>query len=168
MRTQRFARWLFARLHEYADNTTPDVAIGGFDNPYMLRWFLIRRNRFFNIYLHNVLRDDDDRALHDHPWWSLSLCLRGPLGEIYDKRGEERDRTHYQGDWVLRSAKFSHRLYLPKGRLHSDAWTIFITGPRLREWGFHCDPPVGWRHWKEFTSYNQTGDGHKIGKGCDP
>lgn len=43
----------------------PHFVIGNADNPYMLRWFILPRNRLFNIYLHKFLRDDDDRALHD-------------------------------------------------------------------------------------------------------
>ena len=26
------------------------------------------RNKIFNIYLHQIIRSDDDRALHDHPY----------------------------------------------------------------------------------------------------
>jgi hypothetical protein len=40
----------------------PDQVIGGRERPYMLRWYLIPRNRFCNIYLHHFLRSDDDRA----------------------------------------------------------------------------------------------------------
>jgi hypothetical protein len=46
----------------------PDFIIGGADNPYLLRWWIIPRNRWCNVYLHKILRDDDPRALHDHPW----------------------------------------------------------------------------------------------------
>ncbi len=40
----------------------PDFIIGGPENPYLLRWYLIPQNRFFNVYLHKILRSDDDRA----------------------------------------------------------------------------------------------------------
>src|SRR3546814_8204117 len=40
----------------------PDITIGGEDNPYLRRWYIIPRNRWFNVYLHEFLRDDDDRA----------------------------------------------------------------------------------------------------------
>lgn len=61
----------------FGDQRPPDLIIEP-ENPYMLRWHLIPRNRFFNIYLHKFLRSDDDRALHDHPWsWNLSLILKG-------------------------------------------------------------------------------------------
>lgn len=141
-----------------------DVVIGG-DNPYLNRWFFIPRNRFFNIYLHQFCRDDDDRALHDHPWPSLSLCLGGPLGEVYRRRdGTEVERWFAFGDIVYRSSRFAHRLLCPR----PGAMTLFVTGPRLRAWGFHCDPPVGWRHWKEFTAPSAGYKSGAIGKGCNP
>jgi len=36
-----------------------------------------------------------------------------------------------------------------------------MTGPRVREWGFHC--PNGWRHWKDFVSQENKGE---QGVGC--
>lgn len=141
----RLTRWMAQRLLEnlmdrvvYA--RVADVAIGGREAPYMLRWHIIKRNRVFNVYLHNVLRDDDDRALHDHPWPSLSICLDGHLAEYYLTGDVQRFRDFHPGDIVWRGARFAHRLYLP-GEI-KDAWTLFITGPRIRTWGFYC--PQGW------------------------
>lgn len=127
--------------------------IGGKEDPYLVRWYIIPRNPLFNIYLHKIIRDDDDRALHDHPWWSLSLRLRGDLIEV-DGNGQ-----HFVGRVRLRSATYAHRLCIPKFQKGA-SWTLFFTGPRLREWGFHC--PSGWQHWSEFTDVT----GAKIGKGC--
>jgi hypothetical protein len=59
----------------------PDFIIGGQANPYLLRWWIIPRNRFFNIYLHRFLRSDDDRALHDHSWCNVSILLDGAYYE---------------------------------------------------------------------------------------
>ena len=56
---------------------TPHFIVGGVKQPYLKRWYIIPRNTFFNIYLHQFLRDDDDRALHDHPSDNLSIILRG-------------------------------------------------------------------------------------------
>ena len=99
------------------------------------------------------ISNDDDRALHDHPWYSVSFLLRGEMLEHSFKGARFIP-------WlipVFRSAKFAHRLELVKGPV----WTVFITGPRLREWGFYC--PNGWRHWTAFTS----DDGRNIGRGCE-
>lgn len=127
----------------------PDLIIGV---NYLHRWYVIPRNRFFNIYLHKFMSDDDDRALHDHPWWSLSILLKGEIKEHQFNRVRLIPRFLP----VVRSAKFSHRLELVQGPV----WTLFITGPRIRQWGFHC--PKGWIHWSKFT----TPDGKNIGTGC--
>ena len=142
---------------------TPDVMIGGHDNPYMLRWFVIPRNRWLNIYHHMVLRSDDDRALHDHPWWSISIVVNGGMFE--HRTGKDR-RFIPAGKIVLRTATSAHRLELEEGKY---CRTLFITGPRIREWGFYCpkaSPAGGWRHWKDFTSFEENGDSTTVGRGC--
>jgi hypothetical protein len=157
MRSRTLARTIAWLLRDKLA-TKPDFIIGGAEQPYLLRWYLIPRNRWFNIYLHRIVRSDDDRALHDHPWWSVSLCLDGFMFEaLPDNHG----RAVYQGDIVCRSATALHRLILLAGQ---PCTTLFITGPRIREWGFQC--PQGWRHWKIFTGYDETGDSRKVGRGC--
>lgn len=140
-------------------NRPADFIIGGGDRPYLRRWFVIPRNVVFNIYLHQFLRSDDDRALHDHPWWNASILLNGRYVEHTIAAGGINRRVEYRaGDIKLRHARYAHRVELIDGQ----CWSLFITGPRLREWGFHC--PLGWRHWKEFTA---TEDSGQIGKGCE-
>ncbi len=138
----------------------PDFVIGSPDHPYLLRWWIIPRNRWFNIYLHHIRRDDDDRALHDHPWWNVSILLRGAYTEIRQKGYR---KTHRAGSIVLRRATCAHRLELPirNGGIRF-CWSLFITGPTIREWGFHC--PQGWRHWKDFVANDAKG---QVGKGCE-
>jgi hypothetical protein len=72
---------IFKFFKSIADSRKPDFIIGGADEPYMLRWWVIPRNRFFNIYLHHFLRSDEDRALHDHPWLNCSWLLDGRYTE---------------------------------------------------------------------------------------
>ena len=43
----------------------PDFVIGA---DYLRRWWVIPRNDSQNVYLHDIRKSDDDRALHDHPW----------------------------------------------------------------------------------------------------
>lgn len=138
----------------------PDIVIGGHERPYLRRWWLIPRNRFLNVYLHQFLRSDDDRALHDHPWVNCSVLLRGAYVEHTIAAGGVHHRTlRLAGEWCLRGARRAHRIEVLPGQ---PCWTLFITGPRVRQWGFHC-PDAGWIHWKRFTS----ADGNDIGKGCD-
>lgn len=130
----------------------PDFIIG---TNYLSRWWVIPRNRFFNVYLHKITGNDDDRALHDHPWLNCSILLRGSYREI-TPRGSFIRRA---GSIVLRRAKAAHRLEVVNGPV----WTLFITGPAIRVWGFHC--PHGWVPWRDFVDDLDTG---KIGSGCGP
>lgn len=135
----------------------PDKIIG---TNYLSRWHTIPRNRFFNIYLHRFTGSDDDRALHDHPWHSVSILLKGSLFEIFKGRrtqGWYDARVIRRWRPIFRGATFSHRLVLG---MSGPAWTLFITGPVVREWGFWC--PKGWVHWSKMT----TPEGESIG-GCE-
>lgn len=131
----------------------PDFVVHNASGPYLSRWYLIPRNRWLNVYLHRFDGSDEDRALHDHPWASLSVMLKGELVEVTT----QGRRTIKAGAVRLRRANFAHRLE----HLGVTTWTLFITGPRIREWGFHC--PKGWRHWRDFTDARDSG---KIGRGC--
>jgi hypothetical protein len=137
--------------------TPPDFVIGGVENPYLLRWWLIPRNRWFNVYLHKIIRDDDPRALHDHPWWNVSVLLKGGYLEWRKDRPPAWRRA---GSVVFRRATCAHRLTL--GASGTPAWSLFITGPKTREWGFHC--PRGWRHHEEFCALDDKG---RVGRGCE-
>jgi hypothetical protein len=152
-----FAERIIARV----TRREPDFIIGGKDDPYVRRWWVIPRNRLFNVYLHQFVRSDDDRALHDHPWVNCSILLRGCYEEHLPGDGV---RFRKAGDVVFRrSGRMAHRvMLLQMGGGEIPCWTLFITGPRYREWGFHC--PRGWVHWKLFTAPDDTGT---IGKGCD-
>lgn len=136
----------------------PDFIIGPKHTPYLKRWWLIPRNRWFNIYLHEIRRDDDDRALHDHPWINCSILLKGAYREITPTGTYFRRR----GSIVFRRARSAHRLELPiiNGGI-TYCWTLFITGPRVREWGFHC--PKGWVPWYDFVDERDAG---QTGRGC--
>lgn len=139
----------------------PNVEIGGSEDPYLRRWHVIPRNRFFNIYLHEFCKSDEDRALHDHPWWSASIILRGRYIEHFK---DAPFRVRSAGQIGARRATTAHRiqLFLDKECKPAHCWTLFITGPVVREWGFHC--PQGWRHWRKFVT---GGQGELIGRGCD-
>jgi hypothetical protein len=119
----------------------------------MQRWWVIPRNYQFNIYYHRILRNDDDRALHDHPWPSFSIMTKGALREITN----DGAHTIMAGDCVFREPEMAHRLELIG---NEPAETLFITGAACRDWGFHC--PKGWRHWRDFVAQNEG----EIGRGC--
>lgn len=101
---------------------------------------MIPKNRFFNVYVHHMYSDDDGRALHDHPWVNVSLVLLGAYREV-KLSGAPIRRS---GAIVFRRAKTAHRLEVVDGPVLS----VFITGPKIRDWGFRC--PRGWKFHSEF------------------
>ncbi|OBK22527.1 hypothetical protein [Mycobacterium asiaticum] len=154
----------------------PHQTIGEDPNdPYLLRWYVIPRNRFINVYLHKFMRDDAD-TLHDHPWWFVSLILRGGYiehTESPDRKMVLRCRTSIfdvRSPWwrrciAFRPATWRHQVVLPHtpdgGRV--PCWTLIITGRNTRTWGFWCPTysglytnrrRVGERFvpWQQFTS----------------
>jgi hypothetical protein len=152
------AERLFQRLRPITERRPPDFVIGGFEAPYMLRWWMIPRNKWFNIYLHHFLRSDDDRAPHDHPWINVSFLLSGSYTEhTIAAGGVKHARVFSAGALRFRRAKTAHRVELT----HGDCWTLFVTGPVIRQWGFHCR--LGWVPWPQFVDGRDKG---KIGAGC--
>lgn len=169
----RLPQWAVRKLLRWHEATTAsrpcDVRIPGTPTipAYMLRWWKIMRNAFFNVYFHQVFRSDDDAALHDHPWWSFSIVLEGGYFEHRIADGGVHAKTWYGPGSVLfrRAGSVAHRLELKSSTIRDmpvheaarwlghdaevplvagldsvieqPAKTIFITGPVLRRWGFH-------------------------------
>lgn len=119
------------------------------EDVYLNRWYLLPRNIYCNAYLHEFLRSDWDRHLHDHPWQSLSLCLSGRAIEHYrlSETGRTCARPVQAGDVIYRPINLAHRIEVVEGPLY----TIFITGPVMREWGFQT--PGGWVKSSDIVEY---------------
>lgn len=143
-----------------AQTRAPDIIVHNANGDYLRRWYVIPRNPEFNVYLHHFVGDDDDRALHDHPWHSVSLILQG--GYIEHLPGGATI-LRMPGELIPRRPEDAHRIQLHRDRQGNPlpAWTLFTTGARVREWGFHC--PNGWVDWRKFTAANDSG---AIGLGC--
>lgn len=135
----------------HAMQRSPDFVIG---DDYLRRWYVVPRNEFCSVYLHHILHSDDDRALHDHPWANTSIVLDGR----YIEHTPEGQFLRWAGQTVRREAETLHRLELVPGE---SALTLFITGPRVREWGFQCGH--GWVPWQDFVDPDDPG---KQGRGC--
>ena len=136
-------KFLLEILKSTVDLKDPDFTITHGGDAYLRRWYLRRDENRASIYLHHVVRDDLDRALHDHPWDSCSIILSGGLREILPNNEQ---RILMPGSITCRNAEDLHRLELLNGL----AWTLFITGAKFREWGFQSQD--GWMGWEEFLT----------------
>ncbi|CAN0046040.1 unnamed protein product [Chrysoparadoxa australica] len=167
----------------------PDFVIGSPRDPYLQRWFVVRkglawlsllpeeRRRILaeedprddsagggNLFVHEFLRSDDDRALHDHPWPWTTIILAGHYIEHVpadpdDPAGPTRQILRREGDVVQRAAHDPHRVELIDQR---GVITLFHTSAKVRDWGFWCH--WGWRPWWEFVAPDDSG---RIGRGCE-
>ena len=101
------------------------------NEPYLIRYYLFLKDRKwfpFNIFLHKFMKGDPDE-LHEHPWPYATLILKGGYWEVTPKGKYWRG----PGSFRIAGPKSLHRVELEEG-IH--AWTLFIPGPKKREWGF--------------------------------
>lgn len=161
-------RGLLAWAESVMASRPPDFVIGPAGDPYLQRWHLVRSQAHASVYVHRILRSDDDRALHDHRSDNVSIILKGGYLEIVPRTWaiplvpadtqQTRAIFHGQGEVFDRAAEAAHRLEVEPG---AEVITLFITGPTAREWGFWC--PQGWRRWQDFVAADDAGS---IGPGC--
>ncbi|MBA4315592.1 MAG: hypothetical protein C0422_09755 [Alcaligenaceae bacterium] len=145
----RLIDWLILR-----SKRTPYFHLEG----YMERYWLLPYARWRPAArIHHILRSDDDRVFHDHPWAYVTVILRGGYWEItpvFDPSGlyqGEQKKWYGPGSVLFRKAKSWHRLELPKGET---CWTLFSTGQWVQHWGFLAAPKSK-VHWKEYLGEQQ-------------
>lgn len=113
------------------------------DGPLLVRYFLRGESGGDapKVFIHHLLRSDEDRAFHDHPWDFTTFLLTGRYIE-HTPHGD----TYYAAPAVLqRKAEHKHWLELPDGPM----WTMLLVGHRRREWGFWASD-MPWTHWQQF------------------
>ena len=122
--------------------------------PSLERWHIIK-TPLICLYLHRHCGDDRE-PLHDHPWHSLSLCIKGSYWEHIRSAGVALIKRR-RWDLVYRKAETPHRIKLHRNAdgSTSPAWTLFLTGPKVRDWGFYL--PSGWRAWWECVDLDNPG-----------
>lgn len=123
---------------------------------YMERYWL-ERGDDYQVRIHKIMRSDDARALHDHPWPSTSHLLKGGYWEIqplHEDQDPEFDSEYYTrtwrkpGDIVVRQAHSRHRLEVPEG---GHAWSLFTMGKIEKDWGFY-DADKKFVYWRDYLN----------------
>ncbi len=139
---------LFRLIKKIIGDRPFDVEV---DKNYMERWFLIPRNRVFNIYFHRFIGSDAPIP-HDHPWLCLSFILDGEYIEHTPNGSFKRSAGHVS----LKPAKSLHWI-----EIESPVYTIFFTGPRYRDWGFQCE-----NKWVPHKQYIEQRGSNRLANGC--
>ena len=112
--------------------------------PYARRWVFL----FFDygIRIHQWYRSDDKRHFHDHPWWFITMVLKGGYTDVSP---DGRDTLRF-GSIRFRKAEHRHYVDVPK----HGALTILFTGRPIRKWGFWIDgKKVIWRPLRYMSKY---------------
>lgn len=116
----------------------------------LLKRFFLLKTPWFRICLHNIVAPDNGSDYpHDHPWSFVRLILSGGYTEqIYNrdyKLLETKKRKIFRVD--KKDFNFVHKIVNVK----PNTWTLFITGPKRKEWGFITEG--GWIFWREYFDY---------------
>ncbi len=111
------------------------------NEPYLERYYVFLKDRKwfpFNVFIHKFLKSDPD-DVHDHPWPYATLILKGGYYEWIPQFNSKGEKIGEQQVWrgpgsfrVCRSTSY-HRIELKPG---VTAWTMFMPGPQIRDWGF--------------------------------
>lgn len=93
--------------------------------PYVTRW--VFETKWFSIRLHHWKGSDDLRHFHDHEWNYTTFILKGGYIE-----------HHPDGIDILKAGDVRHRpaLWKHKVEVPSSCWSLLLTGPKIREFGF--------------------------------
>lgn len=107
--------------------------------PYLTRWVLQTPLGSLRLHHWHAGRGDDPRAMHDHSWWFWTLVLWGEYTDMSpgfdpeDITPPDYREALQAGSLRFRSALWKHTVEAgPKG-----AWTLLLTGPHCRLWGFY-------------------------------
>jgi hypothetical protein len=157
---QEFARYVAQphvadRIIERAQ-LTPYFHLDG----YMNRWWLFNPHQpnsdgegrefpeLASVRIHQILRADNDRDLHNHPWDARTIILKGWYDEL--REGENGRIVHAKrraGDTAAISAKTFHTI---TAVAPETVWTMFFMGRKVQPWGYATER--GFVHWSEYLA----------------
>lgn len=136
---------------------------------YARRWIL--QCPLGTIRLHHLARSDADP---DHPWSFASLLLWGSYREEvpnnpgpWDDNQSPTRHTRWRRWLSIRVVRATDRHRVEVREEGRGAWTLVVTGPKVRSWGFWrpiwtagLDGTAGWRWrftpWRQFVSQKEN------------
>jgi len=127
--------------------------------PYMIRYYLWRKGgegKGANLFLHKILKSDEDEHLHDHKWPFKTFILKGSyIEEVYShtefdknensKKIVTRKIPKKRFSYISRKNTHYHKLEIPNDE---PTWTLFWHGKSTKSWGFLTNE--GSIDWKEY------------------
>lgn len=116
-----FDRYEFLRRDEWPDSWWDEHRARHPKRPNALPWWMP-----FNAFVHHwPLADGVAEEFHDHPRWTVTICLKGRIVEVTPWS----ERLLKPGSIAIRSRRSIHAFKAPEGS-SGEAWTLFIVGRR--------------------------------------
>ena len=95
--------------------------------------YQLLKTRWFNLYLHQLDAPEwHPVGCHDHPWWFVTLLLKGGYLERQKVGLMVSQKRRWPGQILYRDASHAHDVITPYGR----SWSLVLTGRKSRDWGF--------------------------------
>jgi hypothetical protein len=105
-------------IARFVSRLFPRFEVGRDVDVYLRRWTLLR-TPWGKLLLHQFLRSDADKCLHDHPWRFVTLILAGGYHEVLPNG----TRWRSPGTLLSRPAKFRHRVVIDR-----PSWSLVGVG----------------------------------------
>jgi hypothetical protein len=111
---------------------------------------------WFNVYIHNIRKSDEDAHPHDHPWGFIAIMFWGSYLEEW--LGAYEDWMYWNG-WELRKdiRSFGSLYWHPAKDFHKitlrsrSVWTLVFASSRKQPgWGYQTR-----NGWIDFKTYRQ-------------
>src|ERR1700683_401554 len=96
-------------------------SLGPDDCPFVRRWKF--RSPLGAVHVHHFLRSNSEGVYHDHPWWFLTIVLRG----CYTDHSPQPDGSERYDHLRAGSVRFRHRDHVHRVETNG-AWTLVLAG----------------------------------------
>lgn len=111
------------------------------------RWRIFS-SPLFNIYVHKILKADEDAHDHTHPWSFVSIILSGGYIESGNyKTWYNASIYKFCKRWSINYKKYNdcHRV---RKLFKSPTYTLVFTGPRKPTWGYYilCEKELNYEY----------------------
>ncbi len=137
-----------AKLHKLFSLSYNKIFDLGGTKDYLFRWsFWLPFG--LSLKIHKIVRADNDRCEHDHPWWFVRIILYGGYREIIHGKGYNRFPWRPWAPWRIYPCvpSFQHKIIkLFKG----ENWSLVLCGKNKGTWGFITKK--GWIPWQKFLT----------------
>lgn len=117
---------------------------------YLHRWGL-SHDRIGGVLLHRMDAPDPGIDLHDHPWWFVSIIIKGGYVEARASNRQPNEQAWItRKPWSVKTMRLDE-CHTITSLLTKHSWSLVLKGPRRRSWGFYVN-----EEWMPESVYDGT------------